>query len=401
MRRSGGSGQPMQIVVLAVVVVFASVAVAGGVFTSPTASTADRPLGADAADRYAAIDGLSATETTVVERGNATRRTVTDVRTRPGTDHRHAAVVAATDRKYELRVSNGSAMWLYDRDANAAKRLARSSAADGPTQGERLQRLFTQLNVTDPSASASASASPGVSPLPVVPSVSEQPADVDTATASEAAHGVSYEGTEPVDGRTAYVLRIEPHENATDAAYRQTVWVDAERFFPLQRQTEWTDDGEQVSLTTTYTNVTFDPGLADSTFRFDPPANATVETLDTPETTTYASVSALRADTDRSVPEPDLPPSFGLTYASRTTGRIDGVGLQYANATAQISVATYNRTRPVRGDRTVTVGDRTAELNLGPTSSVSWNCGEYRYTVRGEGVPPELLVEVARSVQCS
>jgi len=52
------------------------------------------------------------------------------------------------------------------------------------------------------------------------------------------------------------------------------------------------------------------------------------------------------------------------------------------------------------GERQVTVGNRTAEVARGPTTSVSWNCDEYRHTVRGEGVPVSLLVEVARSVQC-
>ena len=402
MRRSRGSTNPLAVVALAVVVVFAGVAAAGGLLTAPTASaTGGTPLGTDAGERYAAIDGLTATKTTVVERGDETSRAVTDVRRRPGTKHQRETVVAADERKYELTVSNGSTMWLYDRDADAVDRLSLSDAPEEPSRGERLERLFTRLNVTDASASASAAPSPAISPLPVIPSSSGPSPGVNATAAAEAAHSLSYGGTATVDGRTAYVLRIEPRDDAAEGAYRQTVWVDAERFFPLKQRTEWTDDGERVSVTTTYTDVTFDPGLADSTFTFDPPANATVETLDTPETTTYGSASALRADAEISVPEPDLPPSFGLTYASRTTGRIRGVGLQYANATAQISVATYNRTLPVHdGDRQVTVGNRTAELTLGATTSVSWNCEGHRHTVRGEGVPVALLVEVAASVQC-
>jgi len=53
------------------------------------------------------------------------------------------------------------------------------------------------------------------------------------------------------------------------------------------------------------------PGLADSTFEFDPPANATVETLDVPKTTTYDSVRALRSNAEMAVPTPELPPRSG------------------------------------------------------------------------------------------
>jgi outer membrane lipoprotein-sorting protein len=402
MRRSGASTNPLAVVAIAVVLVAAGVVAATGFLTAPTAGPVEeQPIGTDAAEQYASIDGFSATKTTVVERGGETSRAVTDVRRRPGTDHRREAVRTAADRKYELAVSNGSTTWLYDSDADAVKRFSATSAASANARGEQLQRLFARLNVTDPSASASASASPAISPLPVVPSSSGPATGVNESATARTAHALTYDGTTTVDERTAYVLRIEPRDDDAAGAYRQTLWVDAERFLPLKQRTAWTDDGENVSVTTTYTNVTFDPGLPDSTFTFDPPANASVETLDVPETTTYESVRALRADAEMSVPAPDLPPSFDLTYASHTTGGVRGVGLAYANATARITVATYNRTLPVDdGDRRVTVGDRTAEVSVGPTSSVSWNCGEYRHTVRGEGVPVSLLVEVAGSVQC-
>jgi outer membrane lipoprotein-sorting protein len=396
--RGSAPSHPTKIVLLAVVVVLASVGGVGGILTAPTTDAGDgQRLGTDAAERYASIEGVAATKVTVVERGTETSRTVTEIRKRPGTDARREAVVGAADRRHDLTVSNGSTMWLYDRDANVVERFALSGSEEG-SRGEQLERLFARLNVTDPSESATAPTSPAISPLPVVGSAGSTPGGGDPTETT--AHGVSYNGTATVDGRTTYVLEIEPRGDA-GSAYRQTLWVDAERFFPLKQRTQWTADGERVSTTTTYRNVTFDPGLADSTFEFDPPANATVETLDVPKTTTYDSVRALRSNAEMAVPTPELPPSFGLTYASHTTGRVRGVGLAFANATARITVATYNRTLPVSdGERQVTVGNRTAEVARGPTTSVSWNCDEYRHTVRGEGVPVSLLVEVARSVQC-
>lgn len=384
-------------VVAAVLVVAAAVATAGAVFAtgSPAAPTLE-PLGTDASDQYAAIDGVAATRTTVVERGNDVHRTVARVEFRPGTDHRRVEVLESTDRRYEVSVATGSTLTLYDRDENAVTRFALSGANTEPTRGERVERLFEQLNVTAATDSASTTVPAGVSPLPVVPpSSARRPSESIQAGPLE----LTFDGTATVNGREAHVLRLSaPGDSAS--ALAQTIWVDAAHYFPLKQRTTWTDDGERVSVTTTYSNVTFDPGLTAGTFDFDAPANATVERLDTPETTTYATADRLGAATSLSVPEPSVPASFRLTVASETTGEIHGVGLRYANETARVTIAKYNRTFPARGDRTVTVAGHEAELSVGPTSSVSWNCDDFRFTVRGQGVPVDVLVAVARSVAC-
>ncbi|CQH49404.1 LppX domain protein [Halobacterium hubeiense] len=380
---------------VATIVVVASVAavvVAGALWLVAAPEAASQPVGADAGEQYAGIDGVTATETTVVERGSRTSRTVAEVAFRPGTDERRRTVVDGSER-YEVTVSNGSVLWLYDDAGDRAKRVPLSATPeDGVGRGDHIERLFAALNVTQRSASASASG-PEVAPLPVVPSAASGP-----NASADAALGVEYDGTTSVGDRTAYVLRLAPQSDA--AAYEQTLLVDTQRFFVLEQHTEWVDDGTRVSVRTTYTNVTFDPGLGEDAFTFDPPADATVERVDTPETTTYQSAAALRDATNVSVPSPDVPASFRPTYASETTGEVHGVGLRYVNETSRITVAKYNRTFPVDGHRTVEVGDREAAVTYGPTASVSWNCGEYRYTVRGQGVPASVLVEVARSVGC-
>jgi hypothetical protein len=210
---------------------------------------------------------------------------------------------------------------------------------------------------------------------------------------------LSYRGTGVVDGREAYVLELA----ATDegGTFRQTVWVDTRHFFPLQRHTTWAEGGEQVSVRTVYEDVTFDPGFTNDTFGFDPPASADVETLETPDRTVYASADDLRAATNLTVPDPAVPESLRLAVATETSGEVHGVGLRYVNETASVSVAKYDRTFPPRGDREVTVAGRNATVSLGRTTSVSWNCGEYRYTVRGEGVGVDALLAVAESVGCA
>lgn len=396
---------PLAGVVLAVVVL--AVAVAGGLWIYGADAGGSRPVGLDAGDRYAALDAVSATEVTVIERGDETRRAVANVTRAPGTDRRRVETVEDADRRYDLTVANGSTLWLYDRDADHVKRVPLSGDPPaGLTRGERIEQLFAQLNVTAGDAPTSVSAGPTVSPLPVAPR-----AGGDSPAPKSADAGVTeirYNGTATVDGRETHVLHLAAGSDGSGggdghgdgSVYRQTLWVDAEWFYPLRTHTEWTESGERVSVRTTYRNVTFDPDLPEGAFSFDPPASASVEAVETPRTETYGSVAALRADAAVAVPEPDVPPSFGLTYATRTTGEIRGVGLRYANETSRLTVAKYNRTVPTEGDRQVTVDGREAELSIGSPVSVSWNCDEYRYTVRAERVSAGRAVEFARSVGC-
>jgi len=376
---------------LAVLSLLAVVGVAA-TFGAPAAPSS-APIGADAGDAYESVDGVDATRTTVVERGDEVRRTVAHVQLRPGSDHRRVEVLESTDRLHEVVVENDSTVWLYDRDDTQVTRFSSSGSVDGPSFGDRVERRFERLDVTREGESATVD---GVSPLPVVPQDAAAPP---TAASDTAALRLSFEGTDEVDGREAYVLELStPGEASGDV--RQTVWVDAQHFFPLQRQTSWTEDGERVAVTTVYENVTVDPGLDDDAFTFDPPANASVETLETPNRTAYASVEALRAASNVSVPDPAVPESLRLAVATETTGQVHGVGLRYVNDTASVSVAKYDRTFPPRGDREATVAGHEAAVSLGPTTSVSWNCGEYRYTVRGEGIDVDALLAVAESVGC-
>ncbi|WP_424001838.1 LolA family protein [Haloarcula salina] len=380
------------VLTLATVVVVSVLAAAAWSVAVPSATATPRPtVDADVATQYDAIDGVEATQTTTITRnGSVSSRTVYDATLRPGTGKQRLEVRSSTAERYDLRVSNGSTLWLYDRDRGNATRISLSGASYD--QGARLERLLARLNMTDTDTRPRT-----VEPLPVVPHGGRQPADA--AVASGTRMGVSYRGTETVDGREAYVVHVSP-ENGS-AAYEQTLWLDSERFFPLKQRTEWTANGRSTVVTTTYENVSYDTGVGDDAFVPDFPANTTVTAPETPETRTYRTVDALEADTDVRVPAVDLPPSFELAYATQTRGRIHGVGLSYVNRTSRITVAKYNFTyRAPEGDEQVTIDGRTASLSRGLTSSLSWNCGEYRYTIRGQGVAADRLVAIGQSVGC-
>ncbi|MFB6084545.1 MAG: outer membrane lipoprotein carrier protein LolA [Halorientalis sp.] len=361
-----------------------------------------RQIGANASERYAAIDGINATRTTVVREGDEVSRSVYRVSMRPGTDRFRERLLYGPDHRHDLTVSNGSVMWWRTRETGAVTRL-RLSNPDVPTGswGERIERLFARLNVTADTDRAATTPTPGISPLPVVPRsggpTGERPDGVGTA-----AFAVSYDGTATIDGRTVYVLRITPRSGSLVGEFSQTLWIDSEWFFPLKRHTEWRADGVRHAKTVVYGNVTFDPGLDESVFRFDPAANVSVEREDTPRQSFYASTAALARATNVSVPRPELPPSFRLQFASRTRGsRITSLGQTYVNASMEVSISKiHGFFYPPTANRSTRVAGQRATVSVGYTTYVSWSCGGYDYQVSGHAVPADLLIEVARSVGC-
>lgn len=373
--------------------------IAGSAWVATSASAPDQPqIDVDVADRYGSLQGISANRTTTIERNGTVESTRTyAVQTRPRTGERRLSLVDGESR-YDLRLSNGSVMWLYDRSGSTATRLQLGGVDREATRSERIARLFARLNATGGGDRPSADA-PTVEPLPVVP---EAPAGQGAAGAADAAaFGVSYRGLETVDDREVYVLHLAPTRDAGSGDYEQTLWIDTEHFYPLKQRTAWTHDGKRTVQTTTYDDVRFDPGIDDAAFAPEFPENTTVERPDTPRTTTYRDVAALRDATDVSVPEPDLPSGYELTYATRTTGHVQGVGLRYANTTSTLTVAKYNYTYAADGDaERVSVDGQPAELTRGQTVSLSWNCDRYRYTVRGTAISADAVVSVGDSVGC-
>ena len=219
-----------------------------------------------------------------------------------------------------------------------------------------------------------------------------------------------YNGTASVDGRETYVLSVEStgqNASGTLSNYTQTMYVDTEWFLPLKTETTFSLRGERVRTTTVYHNVSFNPSLDDSLFQFDPPDNATIETLDTPSVARYDSLGALRANASTSLPVPDTPSTFEFDRGTITSGNFSSLSLQYSNATARILVSkttgtAANGTNSTAADgERVTVGGRTATYRRVATTAVlSWHCETHRYTVTGTGVSRDLLFQIAASIDC-
>ncbi|WP_327053583.1 LolA family protein [Halomicrococcus gelatinilyticus] len=350
---------------------------------------------ANVTERYRSIDALTGTQTvTIRTNGTVTSRNVATVTLVPGTDRKRIRFQTALERRYELQVSNGSTLWLHDTDRNAVTAVELTGPPTDSHAAARLQRLVAAAGLTD---DAGRPRSVGVSPLPAVPRHAAAAPQVD----ANSSYGVEFVETDTVGGRDAYVLEVAPATNLSEAHYRQRLWLDAEQFYPLRKQTTWTDDDTRQSVTTTYTNVTFDAQVPADAFRPELDANTTVRRADTPNTEWYRSSAQLAARSSIAVPDPTVPPAFELVYATRTTGRIDGVGLRYAAEGRELTVAKFDYPLDVDTDEhDLTLDGQPATLVHGSTTSLSWNCNGYGYTVRGTGVGTDRLIEVGRSVGC-
>lgn len=364
------------------------------------------PIGHNASERLASLDGVSATVETVVHYGNQTNRTVQRVWMRPGTGEMRAEVLEGPGP--DLTVSNGSVTWLYDHTENNVTRLDTSgSGTQVSMQGERIERLFTRLNVSREARDASKEAeiTPSAAPLPSVPG--GQSVSTPTPEASRAdEYGVHYEGTDTVSGREVYVVTVRPKAVDEDAAvledYEQTMYVDTEWFYPLKVHTEWTGDNRSVEMSMTYRNVTFEPGLDDDRFEFEPPENATVVESDLSDVRTFDSVSSLRTATSMPVPTPDVPPSFEFDTGRVTAGTFESVSLEYANETATLTVSVTNQTSDSESDgQRLTVGGREVVYQqFGTSKLVSWECNGRTYSVSGTAVAESRLLDVTASIEC-
>jgi len=347
---------------------------------------------ANVSERYDSFETLSATRETVIERnGTVASRTVSNVTLAPETRQRRVELRSSSRERYDLRVSNGSVLWLHDRTGDRVLEIPLTGPSQPTVTADRIRRLLVRANLTEREETGKR---PAVEPLPVVPQERAGP------TRRASTYSVNYTGKETVGGRETYVISIAPHAVAADT-YQQTLWIDTAVLYPVQRRTVWRDDGVRTELTTTYTDISFASTVDPATFRPEIGPNTTVETADTPETAVFRRRSALSATTSLRVPDPELLPSYELAYATRTTGGTEGIGLRYVNRTGAVTVSKYNFTyRLDEADDRTRVDGRSATISYGQPTYVSWNCDGYRYTVQGSGLQTDQLVDIARSVGC-
>lgn len=384
-------------VAIVVIAASAAVIVTGG---STSGDRQSLPGNVDnVSERYASVDGLSGEVDRVLQRGNETTRSTMRYALRPGTGQVAYRQIGGNESGPEVIVSNGSVLWIYDRQSGSYSRQ-RIETSLSNRRGRYVERLFASLNQTSTTPERRRTPTPGVAPVPAVPA--------EVGPAGENGTGVTYEGTDVVDGREAHVLELSSQRiNGTGSLTRfnQTLWFDTEWYFLLKARVTGTADGERFAMTTTFRNVTIDPGLDEDRFRFEPPPNATRERDADHRMMTYGSVSELRSETRLSVPDPALPADFAFRSGTLVTrdGDDHSVRLRYTNDTSQLSVIVIDGSQVVPdpdGESVTVDGTTGAYREYGISGAVTWQCGGMTYTVSGDLVGREQLLAVAESVGC-
>jgi len=363
-----------------------------------TADGPDVPTTEEVAAGYRSFDAVAATVHTTVRDENVTTTRARLVQ-RPATGEQWRETLAPADRAGDLVVSNGSVTWSYDASEDAATRIDASRfEAANDTYADYVCRLFGALQRSDDDR-----ASVGVSPLPVVPATPAPPVHTNGTVGRQT---VEYDGTATVDGRTAHVLHLTPETTDGEfAVLNQTVYLDAEYFFPLRQRMAFRYDGNVTSYDVTHRNVTFDPDVEADRFRFDPPTGTNVSETTLPRSTTYESLDALEAETGVSAETPSVPEGFSLgevRYTVSTERNYTTVAQTYENETGMLSVAVHNTTELFTGtaeSENVSLGPVTATYReFGVVRSVQWTTNGSYYSVSSDVLSRAALLDVARSL---
>jgi outer membrane lipoprotein-sorting protein len=348
------------------------------------------PSGAEAASEYSELGVYNAT---LVFRSETNTVTSTVTRTvRPATGERYE--VAVTNGNRRITVSNGTTTWTYTPEENDITVTAPDQSGDSGNQSEQLKRLFE--SVSDDQTSDSVV-------LSLFPAFSSHTGAVD-GSATQAGFwtgpvNVSYEGTESVSGRDAFVFHMASTGDGTPPI-QQTLYLDTEHYVILrgtwQGTVEVNGQTEQINGSMQVTDITFDPAVDDDIFEFNSPANATVsrpgQSIDT-----FESYDALVSATDKPVPSPQLPTDFEFDSGRETTS---AVSLHYTNGTALIFL-TRRTTGGLRAEaEQLTRNGRTYYyISQYKTDTVQWRCNGSIYSLGGP-VDRETLLTIGDSVEC-
>lgn len=363
----------------------------GGESALPDSETVSESLGS--------VDAINATVSLEVTTGNETTNLTMDLVRRTSSGEFRATVKQKSpDVRYRM-VSNGSTMWVYNHSTNTATRFDIGGIRTRWNSSvESVSGVFDALQQSEDDEPVS------ISPLPMVPGGSSA-SGANVGMGSMPAMGnvsLSYEGTESVGGRDAYVVDVQPVSNQS-VVTNGTFWFDTERYLPIKSVYEMSIGGQHREVTRTYRNLTYDPSIPEGAFTFEAPPNATVETRSN-SISVYQSLSDLEDATELSVPEPDVPDGYAFAQASTAVqGENTTLAIQYSNGDGTVIVAkqrgpAVNLTSD-DGER-VSIADREGTYrSVQGTSTLSWSCEGTRYVVQGSLSKSE-LVTIAESMAC-
>ena len=344
-----------------------------------------------AAEAYQSLDGYEATAHIYQTSGpDETVRLVQDV----DGNRSRTEFLSSPTRAGNLVVYNGSTLVRYNATTNEYAVISFAESGPYASGAERIRNAIESAHDGDDGGGAPVDSAP----LPVVPGAG------DGSDSDSGQFTVSFEGKETVAGREAYVLHYKPVEDRATGILNQTVWLDAEYFVTIRAEQTHRFDENTSTYTMELSNVTFEPGLDDEQFQFDPPAGATLNESESFTTTTYDTRKRLAAATDLSVPDPEPLQAYDLIRANHINGPdFTAIELQYQQGTSAVFVTktTEQSYADLTEGEPVTVGSETGRYRAtGTRALVVWECDGRVYAVTGN-VQKATLLEIARTIECN
>jgi len=308
--------------------------------------------------RMKSLSSYTATRSQTTSMDNRTSSMTTDMWVRLSTGEYRTEVVAPEKRAGNTVVGGTDTVWVYNEARNEVSTYNRSAYGTANASTSVVTGLATGYEVTD----------------------------YERAT---------------VDGQETYRVTLVPERdtgNSVDTTV--TAWLDTETYFPMTVEQSYDLENRSLSTRTHYENVTLNATIPDERFTFDPPENATVESVDLPETRTFDSLESMRESVDVSLPDPEVPESFTFQQGTLVEYNHTTLSLNYENESARLGVSKLSGERSLDGGENITVGDHDGHLrSYGETTMVTWTCEGWTYSVSGTIDRAELL-DVASSVAC-
>ncbi len=274
----------------------------------------------------------------------------------------------------KLQVSNGTYTWMYDPASNTV-RAGAVPAADAQIN-ETLNGMFIEELLN-------------------------------TCT-------IEAQGRAVADGRACYVVTATQKDVDVVEVSRR-LWFDRATWMCLKEATQ--NQNGEVVMQMEYRDVQLDIGIPDSTFEFEVPEGATVESMDRAITLEEA-----QAEVTFEIKEPDhLPPGYEIDIiimAVPISESDKGVIITYTNATEedaqsaqlttiQLIESLYNesteRPMPWGGDvETVRINGHDCTITtmqgmMGETRVLQWDDGEYDFMLAG-ALDQEEMIRIAESI---
>ena len=383
----------------ALIAVVAVTVLAGcGVFLDTESSL---PAGEQALEQFESLDSYNATFVIEVTDEDGTQRWTGERTISPSTGQFYERFRNPGGRT-TVTANNGSVTWIHETESNHVTRYTASREQLG---GRQLRQLVNSAR-----ADVNSDSDPVIPVNPVIPFAGQSSDDVVTVGPRQ----VSYEGTETVAGREAHVVEVTT-ARAGNNTFEQRHYFDSEWYVRLKVTSQIESNGTLTEYRMRYTDVKYEPELPDDIFEFTPPADATVE--ESPiEVSMFESRGEATAQTESSVPEPDVPERFRFAQIQHTvtdSGEFDienatvedpveTLTLRYVSDRSTLAVTKVNSTvsRDSSGGEVIDIGNRTGRYHqTAGQGIVQWRCDGNNYSVTGELLREE-LIDVAESVAC-